>query len=133
MNNLKRITIPNIVFMTFLLTFFGVSHAEKYQMSERTVREFKEFSELHAGMQEMQRIGNIIMAIAPFRSLLDGLDPTDAIEIQQESWGLLESASRGLSSHYKSQLRTFCELEALSQRKSYYDYKFWVNLSKQFR
>ena len=121
------------IVMVSMLIIYNSGDAREYKLSERTIRRFKEFRELQADMQQIQTIGTILITIAPFRGLLDGLDPIDIIEISQEPWELIGTAAKGLSSNYKSQLRFFCQSEALSQHKSRDDFEFWLNLEKQFQ
>ncbi|AXS39936.1 hypothetical protein D1F64_07540 [Breoghania sp. L-A4] len=108
------------------------ARAEPYTLSERTASEFRVFKEIQGDMADMQALANVLVAIAPFRSLLDGAGITDPFEITAEPWDVFGTAVQGLSSHYRQQLRTFCELEALKQHKSKDDFRFWRNLSKTF-
>jgi hypothetical protein len=126
-----KVLVLLVIIIPLLLSTASV-FAKPYKLSERTVRELKVFRALQGDMADMQKLGNILISIAPFRSLLDGADPADAFEISQESWALFDKALQGLSVHYRSQLRQFCELEALSQHKSRDDFQFWRNLAKQF-
>lgn len=125
---LKMCATLLVVFMFSLNSF-----SREYKLSRRTVREFRQFQEIQNDMADMQSLANVILGIAPFRSLLDGVDILDAVEISQEPWDLIGEASKGLASHYRDQLKLFCEMEALSQHKSRDDYLFWTNLAKQFK
>ena len=129
----KQLQLKKAIIGAIALCLLSATHcfAKPYQLSERTLREFKTFSEMQADMDDMKSVANIILSIAPFQSLLDGIDPADTVEISQQPWNLFGKASQGLSSHYRKQLKLFCELEALSQRTSKDDFNFWKNLAEQ--
>lgn len=116
----------------FIIVCTYPAQSKDYILSKRTVTEFEKLSQIQSDMEELQSIGNIFIAISPFKSLLDGFDVTDPLELTAEPWDLLATSAKGLSVHYKKQLKSFCEYEALKQMNSSDDYKFWIKMSKQF-
>ena len=101
-------------------------------LSARTIAEFKRFKDHLADANDRQRVANALLAISPFSTLLGKPDLPALVSIAQTEWAALGTAAQGFSAHLRSQLKTFCDLEAVAQSNSPPDFRFWRALSKQF-
>ncbi|MGJ8627679.1 MAG: hypothetical protein ACSHXB_12035 [Sulfitobacter sp.] len=110
----------------------AISKGSSFGLTSRTREQLKALKELQTDLSEMQALGNTLLAIAPFRHLLGGADIPATYEIADEHWGLLATASSGLSRHYRDQLKFFCQSEALSGANNADEKRFWVQMAKNF-
>lgn len=104
----------------------------EYRLSHRTRTKLEELRQIQSDMAEMQTLANVLMAVAPFRGILDGFGFTDPIEILTSEFDLVGSASSGLSSHFRAQLKFFCQSEGVSSQNSEGERRFWQRLSQEF-
>ena len=127
----SRYCLAVIVLFSFLI-IPNTANAKQYKLSERSIKKFKKFTEHVSDAQERMKFANAVLAIVPFTKLLDGADPLDTIEISTQDWDLFLMASKGLTNHFRNELKKYCEYEALAQKNSSHDYRFWLSLRKQF-
>lgn len=123
-----------IALITIFTLFLG-AHAEgrEYKLSKRSVEELKKLNEHVKDAEARLKFGNAVLLIAPFQKLLSGPSADTVVDIGTTDWTVYGTASQGLAVHFRTQLKQFCEFEALKQRKSKDDYQFWLQLSRQFQ
>ncbi len=129
---MNRRTIFQTVFVLLIVFSAQIATADDYKLSKRSLDKLQEFKGLVQDAIERQKIVNAILAISPFQVLLDKPDPTSLYQIYQTDWDLLAKASEGFATNTRQQLKQYCELEAISQNTSPSDFKFWINMGKQF-
>ncbi|HEY7810945.1 MAG TPA: hypothetical protein VIA98_11245 [Allosphingosinicella sp.] len=106
--------------------------AEKVQLSKRTAEKYRELKEHVTDANQRIVISNVILGFVPFVPLLGGADSVTTIEIATTDYASLGEASANINSIFRSQLKQFCQLEALSQHDSPADYRFWLDLADSF-
>ncbi len=119
------------------LLFIGLAlcanlYAETYKLSERTNQQLKLLNTHISDANQRLILANALIAISPFQVLLGKPEPGSILQITLTNWTELGQASLGLNSHFRSELKKFCQLEALKQHNSPDDRKFWIEMSKSF-
>lgn len=131
--NRRSLLVRSIFTSLIIMLSFGTANAVDYKLSERSKHEFKIFIELVDDASERKNLTDTLLLMTPFLNLLEKPDLTTVFQISTTDWNLLRSASQGMSVHLRSQLRSFCQLEAIKQSSSPVDFKFWNNLADQFK